>query len=236
MNFHEKGNRTPQERLRDTIQTLEDLEQAKKEAGENFSNAFKLAEQTGFDTRTLKRVLALRKMTAAERAKQRDLEAIYMLALGMMQEGDELPDSARRKMSGREDPEETPAKKGEEPSAEKPAEKARKPDEPQEPPLPLKTPEEAHEEGRIAGEAGKMILDNPYPAGDPLRKHWDHGWCTGSKSTGMDIPKMFGRRKKKDEDNPDKGGEGDGAPDGDAPGKDDGDGAPEGSKREKEDA
>ena len=67
----------------------------------------------------------------------------------------------------------------------------------QAPLLPPKDPAEAHAEGLEAGNAGKRIFDNPYPAGDPCRAAWDEGWCESRGSHGMDTPDALKRRKDK---------------------------------------
>lgn len=197
------------------VQELERLEAAKKAASAALAEAFKTAALQGFDGKTLKVVLALRKMTPEQRQERRALEAIYMAALGML-EGDALPEAARRRL----DPDPTPPSPGEgqesrhdEPSA---GEASAAPELPPAPQLPLKTPDEARAEGEAAAAAGKRIFDNPYPAGDPCRASWDEGWCARAQSHGMETPSAYQRRsakppKEEKDEPPDDKGHGGGA-------------------------
>lgn len=195
---------TPAERLVRHVQHLEQLEAMKKLAAENLQEAFKGAKADGYDTVTLKVVLKLRKMTPEQRQERRALEAIYMSALGML-EGDSLPEAARRKLDEERqgdppasDPDGTDKANEAEPKlpgVEPPA-----PPQPEQPPLIVKDPAEARQEGSVAAEAGKRIYDNPYPAGDPCRAAWDEGWCAHKKSHGMETPAAYQRRPTKSPD------------------------------------
>lgn len=212
--------RTPRERLVHHVQRLEHFAEVKQSASENLADAFEAAGHDGFDTKTLKVVLKLRKMSPAERQERRALEAIYLAALGML-EGEALPEAARRRL----DPHSDPPRGAASPAAPAPdapdgqtSDPPSTPDadsgpalppEPQ-PMLQLKEPEEAKSEGSEAAAAGKRIYDNPYPAGDPCRAAWDEGWCAQRKSHGMEMPSAFQRRSEKTAKGGDKkDGEGD---------------------------
>lgn len=202
--------KSPREQLVYHIQALERCEEAKKAAADAFREAIDLAKIAGFDPGTLKVVLRLRKLTPAQRKERRALEAIYLAALGML-EGDPLPDEARRRLdeqqhppAGGQDDQPSPPDAQDEPRAEPRGESPQ-------PPLPLKTAEEARQEGQAAAAAGKRIYDNPFSAGDPCRAAWDEGWCAQRKSHGMDTPTAYQRRTKPPE-RPDKdSGDGKGA-------------------------
>lgn len=190
----------PRERLVHHVQELETLEQRKSEAAEEFSEALAAAKMNGFDPATLRVVLKLRKMTPTQRLERRALEAIYMAALGML-EGDALPEEARRRLDGVNDPPKPHA--AAEPSASPDAPDAATtmpelpPPAPEQAPLILKDPAEARQEGADAAAAGKRIYDNPYRAGDACRAAWDEGWCSQQKSHGMETPAAYQRRTEK---------------------------------------
>ncbi len=195
-------------RLVHHVTQLELLEDRKKLAVADLNTAFDNARLDGYDSGTLKVILKLRKLTPAQRVERRALEAIYMAALGLL-DGEDLPNEARRRLSGEEpkDPVEprlpglAPAQVRPEAPAQAQAE-ATPPREAQ-PALVLKDPAEAKQDGAAAAAAGQRIYDNPYGAGDPCRAAWDEGWCGQRNSHGMDVPQAYQRKqppKKKDED------------------------------------
>lgn len=193
------------ELLVQTVQELERLDAAKQAATGALNDKYEQAKLYGFDAGTLRVVIKLRKMTPEQRKERRALEVIYLAALGML-EGDPLTDEARRRLDEQE------ARKAPPPEHRELGENAPTDDKPTAPEAPapaqkvlaLKDPEEARQEGRDAGAAGKRIYDNPYSAGDPCRAAWDEGWCEQKKSNGMDTPAAFQRRakppEKKDKD------------------------------------
>lgn len=212
---------SPRERLVRTVQELEHLEQLKQYASDQLKEGFEKAAAEGYDKDTLKVVLKLRKMTPEQRRERKALEAIYMSTLGML-EGDALPESARRRMDEQLREVEPPPPPKDQPADETAETNAQQPDPALEhapaparqPPLVLKEPEEARQEGAAAAAAGKRIYDNPYPAGDPCRAAWDEGWCAQQQSHGMDTPAAYKRRgeapKKDEKHGKDAGGDGHG--------------------------
>ena len=195
---------SPRERLVFHVQELERLDQRKADASADFTSAMEDAKAEGYDAATLKAVLKLRKMTPAQRADRRALEAIYLAGLGML-EGQALPDEARRRLDGLDEE----SKSERTSDAPAPADRAPEPStpealpKPEQPPLIVKDPAEARQEGADAAAAGKRIYDNPYPAG-PCRASWDEGWCAQQKSHGMETPTAYRRRTE----NPAKGRDG----------------------------
>lgn len=213
------------ERLVSHVQELERLQDLKKRAGDDLKAGFEAAAAAGFDTPTLKAVLKLRTQTPNQRAERRALEAIYLAALGML-EGDPLPSEARRRL----DEDRAPSAPTEPSSPSAP--RVRKDDAPVEPaphqpPLELKDPAEARQEGASAAAAGQRIYDNPYPAGDPCRAAWDEGWCTRSNAHGMETPAAYRRRTDKPADPAPKDGKSGDGDSGDAAGP----GTPDAAKR-----
>jgi uncharacterized protein (UPF0335 family) len=212
------GRLDVRQRLVQHVHTLERLEAEKQAAAEALKAAFDVAKAQGYDTTTLKVVLKLRKMTPSQRQERRVLETLYMAALGIL-DGDALPDSVRRRLSGEDEPKKTgDTKQPDIPELDKVTREMQPqppaPPVPEQPPLIQKDPAEAKAEGAAAAKEGKRIYDNPYPAGDPCRAAWDEGWCGQSKSHGMDVPQAYQRREsakpsKKDDDK-DRGGDADG--------------------------
>jgi uncharacterized protein (UPF0335 family) len=190
------------------VHELERLEERRKEIADATKSALETAKAEGYDPATLKVVLKLRKMTPDQRRERRALEAIYMAALDML-DGEALPDEARKRLSGEEQPKlpeptpDPPAKPTDADAAPTDTPAVTPP--PAQPALVLKTPVEARAEGEAAAVAGKRIYDNPYAAGDPCRAAWDEGWCSGNNSHGMDVPQAYQRRsepKPKKDDKP----------------------------------
>lgn len=195
------------ERLVYHVHELERMEEARQAAAERFRDALANAKAGGFDAGTLKAVLRLRKLTPSQRLERRALEAIYLAALGML-EGDPLPDEARRRLDEQDRPP-APESQGPATGPDVPDQAPTPPPEPV-PQLPLKTPDEARQDGRDAAGAGKRIYDNPFAAGDPCRAAWDEGWCEQRQSHGMETPAAYQRRSQPEEprDKDDKDGQG----------------------------
>lgn len=70
-------------RLKLFIERIERLEEEKKALGEDVAEVFNEAKSTGFDTKTMKRILKLRKMNTQERQEAEALLSTYMDAIGM---------------------------------------------------------------------------------------------------------------------------------------------------------
>lgn len=201
--------KSPREQLVYHVHELERLEELKARAAELFRDALQAATSQGYDGTTLKAVLRLRKMTPEQRRDRRALEAIYMASLGML-EGESLPEEARRRLDGdatsKPQPSTSSSQPDLEPAPDASALEPRAPA-PEQPPLIVKDPAEARQEGADAAAAGKRIYDNPYRAGDPCRAAWDEGWCSQQKSHGMETPAAYQRRTEKPDkkDGDDKG-------------------------------
>ena len=69
--------------LRSFIERIERLEEEKRELGEQLREVFAEAKGTGFDVKTIRQVLKIRKMEAQERMEQEELLDLYLSALGM---------------------------------------------------------------------------------------------------------------------------------------------------------
>ncbi len=70
--------------LRSLIERIERLEEEKKEVAEQIKEVYAEAKANGFDTRTIRKVVGLRKKPAEERQEEEALLDLYMSALGML--------------------------------------------------------------------------------------------------------------------------------------------------------
>lgn len=165
-------------RLLSYIERVERLEEEKKAIADDIKDVKAEAKSAGFDVKMITKMIALRRLTPAERRLEKELTEIYEAACGLL-DGTPLGDAARERLM-KEEPNAEPAP---EPPAH--AEEV------------MRTVEEAREEGGEAFRSGVRIIDNPYTAGDPRRAAWDEGFCAASGSDGMDIPEAWRRKTKK---------------------------------------
>lgn len=66
------------------VSRIERLAEEKSALGEDIKQVFLEAKGTGFDTKTLRKVIALRKLDKTKRQEQEALMELYMSALGML--------------------------------------------------------------------------------------------------------------------------------------------------------
>lgn len=69
--------------LRYFIERVERLEQEKKEAAEQISEVYAEAKALGYDTKVMRKVIALRKRNADDIAEEEAVLEMYRAALGM---------------------------------------------------------------------------------------------------------------------------------------------------------
>jgi uncharacterized protein (UPF0335 family) len=72
------------EQLRLFIERIETLEEEKAGIGQDIKDVYAEAKGTGFDTKTMKAIVRLRKMEAAARAEAEALLDTYKTALGLV--------------------------------------------------------------------------------------------------------------------------------------------------------
>jgi len=72
------------QRLQSFMERIERLEEEKKALGADIKEVYAEAKASGFDTKIMRKVIAIRKMDEAERAEQQALMEVYMNALGML--------------------------------------------------------------------------------------------------------------------------------------------------------
>jgi uncharacterized protein (UPF0335 family) len=71
------------DRLRSFIERIENLEEEKRAVAEQVKEVFAEAKGEGFDVKTMREVLKLRRMKPHDRAEQGELLEVYLSALGM---------------------------------------------------------------------------------------------------------------------------------------------------------
>jgi uncharacterized protein (UPF0335 family) len=71
------------DQLRTIIERIERLEEEKKEVAEQIKEVYAEAKGNGFDTKTLRKIVALRKKDPNERSEEEAMLDLYMHALGM---------------------------------------------------------------------------------------------------------------------------------------------------------
>lgn len=69
--------------LRGIVERIEKLEDDKAAIAADIKEVYSEAKANGFDTKTLRKVIALRKKEAAQRAEEEAMLEVYMAALGM---------------------------------------------------------------------------------------------------------------------------------------------------------
>ena len=179
------------------IERIERLEEEKKGIADDIKDVYAEYKSRGFDTKTMREIIKLRKMTPEDRREREAMLDTYKAALGML-DGTPLGKWAVQRLKKEDepkpsgDPEAPPPGEGE---AGEPVENQ----EPAEPPVPEPTVEEARAMGNEAATAGMPVTANPFPAFDDRRAAWDEAWCAALGSDGMEIPdalKPAGKPKK----------------------------------------
>ena len=77
------------EQLRSIVERIERLEEEKKAIADDIRDVFAEAKGNGFDVKTLREIIKLRKLEAAERQEMDAMIDLYLSALGMLPEADE---------------------------------------------------------------------------------------------------------------------------------------------------
>ena len=71
------------DQLRTIVERIERLNEEKAEVTENIKEVFAEAKGNGFDTKTLRKIVSLRKKDEAERSEEEAMLDLYMSAMGM---------------------------------------------------------------------------------------------------------------------------------------------------------
>ncbi|MEO1292576.1 MAG: DUF2312 domain-containing protein [Pseudomonadota bacterium] len=70
--------------LQSIIERIERLEEEKKEIADQVKEVFAEAKANGFDTKTIRKVISLRKKKPEERSEEEAMLDLYLNALGML--------------------------------------------------------------------------------------------------------------------------------------------------------
>ena len=70
--------------LKAIVERVERLEEEKKEVAEQIKEVYAEAKANGFDAKTLRKIVSLRKKDVEERQEEEALLDLYMSALGML--------------------------------------------------------------------------------------------------------------------------------------------------------
>ena len=70
--------------LRAIVERIERLEEEKKEVAEQIKEVYAEAKGNGFDVKTLRKIVSLRKKKPEERSEEEAMLDLYMQALGML--------------------------------------------------------------------------------------------------------------------------------------------------------
>lgn len=71
------------DQLRSFIERIEQLEEEKAALATDIKDVYSEAKGTGFDTKAMRHVIALRKLDTADRQEQEAILDLYLTALGM---------------------------------------------------------------------------------------------------------------------------------------------------------
>lgn len=70
--------------LRSIVERVENLETERKEIAEQIAEIYGEAKSNGFDVKTLRKIVALRKKKPEERSEEEAMLDLYLSALGML--------------------------------------------------------------------------------------------------------------------------------------------------------
>lgn len=70
--------------LKQTVERIERLEEERREIADQIKEVYAEAKGNGFDTGTLRKIIALRKKDPNERSEEEAMLDLYMSALGML--------------------------------------------------------------------------------------------------------------------------------------------------------
>lgn len=82
--MNSSGETVAQDQLRAFIERIERMEEEKAGIAADIKEIYAEAKATGFDTKTLRKIVNIRKQDANERAESEALLRLYMNALGMI--------------------------------------------------------------------------------------------------------------------------------------------------------
>lgn len=77
------GNNASQEQLVQHVEKIEALLDQKQDIADEIGDVYKLAKSDGYDNRTIRAVIQLRKLTREQRIERRSLLDTYLAAFGL---------------------------------------------------------------------------------------------------------------------------------------------------------
>lgn len=80
------AGQTARDQLRSYVERIERLEEEKKSISDDIKDVYGEAKAMGYDTKVLRKVIAIRKQDQNERAEQEAILDTYLAALGMVSE------------------------------------------------------------------------------------------------------------------------------------------------------
>lgn len=80
----ESSTAVAQGQIRSIVERIERLEEEKKAITDDIKEVYAEAKANGFDTKTLRKVVTLRKKDRAEREEEEAMLELYLNALGMI--------------------------------------------------------------------------------------------------------------------------------------------------------
>ena len=72
------------ERLKSFVERIEKLEEERGAIGSDIKDVYSEAKGVGYDVKTMRKIISIRKVDAAERDEQEQLLDVYKHALGMV--------------------------------------------------------------------------------------------------------------------------------------------------------
>lgn len=178
----------PADQLSSIVQRIERLEDEKRALSDDIKAVYAEAHGNGFDRKTIRKIVSLRKLSPEQREEEDALLDLYKAALGMLNDTP-LGEAAIRRVSGHkpEDHKSAPPP---------PAENA--PAEHQAAQVDVWAADDmnaARARGASDAASGLPVTANPFPARDPRRAAYDEAWCASAGSDGMEIPDFLRRSK-----------------------------------------
>ena len=82
--YHRRAGGVARDQLRSIVERIERLEEEKAALANDIKEVYAEAKGNGFDTKTLRQVIRMRKQDKAERQEQEAILELYMSALGMI--------------------------------------------------------------------------------------------------------------------------------------------------------
>lgn len=82
---HNSGGLAAKQQLRSLVERIERLEEEKKAIADDIKDVYAEGKANGFDTKAMRRVIALRKVDATTREEFQAVLDLYMSLLGMTQ-------------------------------------------------------------------------------------------------------------------------------------------------------